>query len=173
MSVGPSQRVMTLEHQTWRCCGSVATHTRVAGLILLLTGILKLLAVMDLPKLQVARDPVFATFTESAVLIGAASLEIASSAITMWRPSSWQAALALSFTAGSFVCYHVGLWIVGYKGGCLCLGRPMTFTSLFRGLHGDTVALGLLAYLIVVAGFALRSSWRGADRAVGASVMSK
>jgi hypothetical protein len=134
-----------------------AVAMRCASLILVATAALKVATILSIPKFDVARDPVFVFLSETTLLSIVAGAEVLVSVVAAWRPLSWQAAVALFALTGCFAMYRLGLWIVGYKGGCLCLGTPMAFTSLFRNLNGDRIALVLLLYLAAVSVVALRT----------------
>jgi hypothetical protein len=140
------------------------TAMRIAGVVLVGTAILKFVTVRSLPALLVSRDPVFAIISEERLLELAALLELTVATIIFVKPLSWSAAACLFLIAQCFACYRVGLWLVGYKGGCLCLGKAMTFTSLFANVGGEQISLVLLCYIF---GAALLALWRQAGVARG------
>lgn len=134
-----------------------ATSMRLAAAVLVITAVLKVATVIALPRLEIVRDPVFVMLSESIVLKTVAVLELLVAAMITVSPLSRSAALALLCISGCFCFYRIGLWMVGYTGGCLCLGNPMAFTSLFKAYHGDFITLVSLCYVLLVSLCAIRS----------------
>ena len=133
---------------------------RLGAIILIITAGLKIGAVFELPMLALVHDPVFPMLDERTVLVGTAALEILVAVVILLRPMGRPAACSLAFLTGCFCLYRLGLHLVGYTGGCLCLGKPVAFTTFTKNL--DWVVLFLLFYLIAISVVALVAHYRSA-----------
>jgi hypothetical protein len=114
---------------------------------LLFTAGLKLGGVLQEARVLAAADPLVPLLTVRQMTFGAMLIELGV-AYALWRHRSavWSSWLVL-WLVGLFAVYRLGLWTIGFRGHCSCLGH------LFDWLPGFNVWTDrlMLASLVVMA----------------------
>lgn len=118
-------------------------------LILAFTAFLKILTLVTASKEMVASDPLFYFLENRHLLAGAVILEIvAVIALMMSRNFDFQLK-CIAWLATLFFAYHLGLKMIGYEGGCFCLGKPQSWLTFLKPLKIDVAVKILVIYMIV------------------------
>jgi len=129
-----------------------------AGLILGLTGLAKLWTAFGNAKLLAIADPIIGIqFRNLMLAVGAMELVIA--AVCLFTKANRLATILVAWMATNFLVYRIGLWWMGWKKPCGCLG------NLTDALHipphtADVAIKVLLAYLLVGSYGLLIWQWR-------------
>jgi hypothetical protein len=131
-----------------------------SGVALFITGAAKLLSAGAGGPSTTAMDPVFAA-PLSRILIVAGVAELCVCAVCIFshiRRMRRVSLILIAWLASVFACYRAGLWWLGWKGPCRCLG------TLTESLHmapwlADDIMIGVLAYLLLGSYWFLASGW--------------
>lgn len=118
-----------------------------ASLILILTGIAKLVSTRDANTLLGMTDPIFG-MKFSALMVGVGILELAIALICLLGKWPGLALGLIAWLATDFVVYRLGLWWTAWKKPCGCVGNLTDALHLSPRLT-DLLAKLLLAYLLV------------------------
>ncbi len=125
---------------------------------MLATGLAKAFGATGPARILDAADPLFGIrFRHLLLLVGLLELLVAWWCFSAPRRTFTMAAVAALAT--NFLLYRVGLWALGWKQPCHCMG------TLTDALHmapptADHIMKGLLAYLLVASYLGLRGRWR-------------
>jgi hypothetical protein len=141
------------------------SFTLSAGALLALTGFAKVVSALGDSKFLTVVDPILGVqFGSLTLLVGSAEIAIAGYCFFGSRQS-----LALTLVAWmstNFLTYRFGLWWVGWKKPCSCLG------NLTDALHispqvAENIMKVVLAYLLIGSYGLLLSSWKRQRMQVG------
>jgi hypothetical protein len=129
-------------------------YLRSTSVILLVTGLFKILGAVGPVPLLLRPDPLFEFVSNGQVLFGSGVLEVAV-AITLWSQVSPVAKLWLaSWLALLIGVYRLGLWWTGFSGYCSCLGNIGEMFDLNPGTV-EMVSKLILGYLFCSFAFLL------------------
>jgi hypothetical protein len=125
-------------------------NVRASACILVVTALLKVLALVELPKLWLVRDPLFPFISTGVLLAVVATMEVTLAFVLLFARNLKSAANALLVLCALFALYRLGIFVAGHTGGCLCLGSLVSLTDVFSGfpLNAERASLILLSYLI-------------------------
>lgn len=116
---------------------------RLAGLLLVSVGALKIISAFSGVRYLLQIDPVLSFLSIKSVLVLAGSVEIGLAAVILLRPQIWEARCGLLSLCIMFSVYRVGMIALGVPSPCPCLGRASDWLHLTP--HAvDTIALSLL-----------------------------
>jgi hypothetical protein len=117
-----------------------------AGIILAITGVGKLLTVTGDANILRVPDPFFGIpFQQLMLLVGLAELLVAGICfLDRWPGLS---TLLVAWLASGFLVYRTGIWMIGWKKPCGCLGN-LTDVLGITPKTADWIALVLLGYLL-------------------------
>jgi len=119
-----------------------------AGVLLLLTGIAKLISITGSARILDTSDPVFTILNARQMLLIASVLEIAIGTLALLSRAAIQTRLLwISWLASLFGLYRVGLWLVDHKMPCKCLGGALDWAGLSDPALRN-LSLGLFVYLL-------------------------
>ena len=122
-------------------------YVTVAGVLLLATGIVKLISQsVDKPFLA-QRDPLLTMLTNRQVLMLAGVLECVVALVLLQSRERLNRLWIILWIGSLFSLYRLGLWLIRYTGPCPCLGRSFDWLTS-RQSFVDAVLAGLLAYLL-------------------------
>jgi hypothetical protein len=119
----------------------------VAGLLLVMTGLAKLISQSGSSTLLNANDPIF-PLTIRQVLLAVGVIEVVIGIICIKSPRHYLSTVLVAWFATAVVIYRLGMWWVGYRKPCSCIGGitdPL-------GISPDTaenIAKGILAHLLL------------------------
>lgn len=91
-------------------------------------------------------DPLFGLSFRTLVLV-AAALELGVAAICLLRPAV-DGLLAIAWLSTAFLTYRIGLWWIGWKKPCSCLGNLTDALHISPQL-ADNIMKGLLAFMLI------------------------
>jgi hypothetical protein len=131
---------------------------RTAAVILFLTGFLKIFSGFGDVKLLGQANPLIWFLTNRQMLFVAALIELAVGTILVCRVNRLLQVSWLVSLANVFLVYRVGLWWIGYKGSCACLGHLSDWLRI-KPETADWISQGALAYMLIVGYSLLLSSW--------------
>ena len=118
-----------------------------AGVVLAITGIAKVWSSLGASKFLALVDPIIGIkFGQLMLTVGAAEIAIALICFLSKRQT-----LALGLVAWistNFVVYRFGLWWIGWKKPCSCLGN-LTDALHISPQTADNIMKVLLAYLLI------------------------
>lgn len=117
------------------------------GVLLWALSIAKALMVADGSKLLRVADPFF-QIPFHYLLWTAVAIEMVVALICCWRFSVGFKVRAIAWLATLFSSYRFGLWWVGYKKPCSCLGS-LTAALRVSAEASDIIAMVILAYLLI------------------------
>jgi hypothetical protein len=129
-----------------------------AGAILPLTGVAKMWSAFSGTKLLLVADPILGIQIRHLMLaVGIAELVIA--AVCLLSKTSRLAMVLVAWLATNFLVYRVGLWWIGWKKPCGCLGN-LTDALHISPQTADSIMKGLLVYLLLPSYALLIRQWR-------------
>jgi len=129
-----------------------------AGMILGLTGLAKLWTSFGDVKLLMVADPITGLSFRYMMLLAAVA-ELAIAAVCLVTKANRLATVLVAWMATNFLVYRLGLWWIGWKKPCGCLGN-LTDTLGITPQTADHIIKVLLAYLLVGSYGLLIWRWR-------------
>jgi hypothetical protein len=118
-----------------------------SGLILGATGFAKLYSALGSSQLLDVQDPFFGlSFRHLMFLVGAAELVVAG--ICFFGRNPLIAAGLIAWLATNFLVYRIGIWWIGWKAPCGCLGT-LTDALPLSAQTVESIMKVLLAYLLI------------------------
>jgi len=127
--------------------GWVRWFVRSAGVVLLLTGLAKLWSAMGEARVLGVQGPLFGlTFRQLMLGVGLAEVVVAGVCLVGHRERL--SCVLVGWLSGNFALYRLGLWWLGWKGSCGCLGR-MTHALGVSPAAANLLMKGVLAYLLI------------------------
>lgn len=134
-----------------------------AGVILCATGAAKIWSGFGTVKLLEVADPIFGISFRS-LMFGVGGAELAIAGVCLWSRASGFSALLVAWLGSNFLAYRMGLWGIGWKKPCGCLGNLSDALGL-SPQNAEAVVKSLLVYLLVGSyGILLVSIWRRARK---------
>jgi methylamine utilization protein MauE len=118
-----------------------------AGVILLTAGTAKLVSVFGSAQVLEVEDPIFG-ISYRYLMIFAGVLELAIGSSCLFNKARRMNLGLVAWLATGFLAYRVGLWFIGWRGPCACLGN---LADALR-ISPDTVDVAmkiLLGYLLL------------------------
>jgi hypothetical protein len=141
------------------------------GIILVVTGMAKIVTAFGSIKILNVRDPLFGLpFRSLLLLVGLVELVIA--CLCLFRKCPRLNTVLVSWLATNFVAYRFGLWFVGWKRPCPCLGN-LTDMLHISPQTADTALRIILAYLLIGSYVKLFWLWRQRKMAHSASLSAQ
>ena len=138
-----------------------------AGILLLLTGIAKLISITGSARIPDTSDPVFTFLNARQMLLIASVLEIAIGGLALLGRAEIQTRLLwISWLASLFGLYRAGLWLVDHKMPCKCLGGALDWAGLSDSALRN-LSLRLFVYLLAGGYILFFSTFLGSGRLVG------
>lgn len=129
-----------------------------AGLILGLTGLAKVWSAFGDVRLLTLVDPIVGiSFRHLMQAVGGAELAIA--AVSLFTKANRLATVLVAWMATNFLVYRIGLWWMGWKKPCGCLGN-LTDVLHISPHTADIIIKVLLAYLLIGSYGLLIWEWR-------------
>lgn len=131
----------------------------VAGALLLLTGVAKILSGFGTGRILALDDPITGVaFGKLLPVVGVAEVLVALACFCRRRDSRLKLGL-VAWMATTFLVYRIGLWALRWHHPCSCMG------SLAGTLHlsdraADNIMKGVLAFLLVGSYLLLYLDWR-------------
>jgi hypothetical protein len=117
-------------------------------LILACTALAKGIATTGNVQILSQSDPLLALLTNRQVLWLAIVLEVMVIGLIVREREIVRKAAFIAWIGTVFLAYRVGLWSIGYKGSCGCLGN-VTDTLGITPATADLVSGAMLAYLLI------------------------
>jgi hypothetical protein len=130
-----------------------------AGVVFGLTSFAKLWTSFGDVKLLAVADPIVGVSFKHLMLVVAIA-ELAIAGVCLFTKAHRMATMLVAWIATNFLVYRIGLWWMGWKKPCGCLG------NLTDDLHisphtADIIIKVLLAYLLIGSYGLLIWEWRG------------
>ena len=128
------------------------------GLVFIITGAAKLWTAFSKLKILMFPDPLFSIKFGSLLLI-VGIIEVVLGVVCFARKRSMVVMMAIAYFATNLLIYRIGVWGVGWKKPCSCLG------NLSDALHispqtADSMMKIILAYLLIGSYVNLFMFWR-------------
>ena len=119
-----------------------------ASAILLFTGMAKLLTAISDAKFLGLPDPLFTFLPNRQFLLRGGSVEFIVAISALKHADDRIKVGLIVWVSTLFLAYRIGLWLVGFKGNCSCIGN---YGDLLRltPKQADALAKMLLAYLLL------------------------
>ncbi len=144
--------------RTWqiiRSAQAIRLFIYSAAFVLLGSGLIKLISGLEEVPIMARMDPVISFLTNRQLLVIAATLELTIAVVLFWSRHDESKKVALVFCLSwAFLTYRLGLWWMGYRGECPCLGNITGWLRMdpsFANLVGGVV----LSYLLIGSGLSL------------------
>jgi len=129
-----------------------------AGALLALTGLAKVVSALGDSKFLTVVDPILGVqFGSLTLLVGLAEIAIAAYCFFGRRQTVSLALVAWMST--NFLAYRLGLWWIGWKKPCSCLGNLTDALHISPQL-ADSIMKVVLAYLLIGSYGLLLWGWR-------------
>jgi hypothetical protein len=119
-----------------------------AVLILATTAVFKGIGASGDARILSHADPLLGLLTNRQTMLLAVVLELAIIGLVLRERAIVRKAAFIAWISTSFLAYRVGLWSIGYKGSCGCLGN-VTDTLGVAPATADLVTGAMLAYLLI------------------------
>ena len=149
--------------------GWVRWFVRSAGVVLLVTGLAKLWSAMGEARVLGVRDPLFG-LTFRQLMLGVGLVELLVAGVCLVGRRERLSCVLVGWLSGNVALYRLGLWWMGWKRPCGCLGH-LTDALGVSPTAADVVMKFVLGYLLVGALdglWSMRDSARvGGDAACG------
>lgn len=141
--------------------------TRIAAVLLVLTGLFKLIDAANPNRYFESRDAVLTFVTHRQMLWLAGGLEIALAIYIYFIPNVRTCGLALLWFCGLIVTYKCGLWLTYFTEPCSCLG---ILGHMFKITNRQTefITWALLAAFTAIGIMACNSNERTLEKKGGA-----
>ena len=128
-----------------------------AGSILLITGLAKLFSTFGNQEILDLIDPIFG-ISFRHLMIFAGVLELIISLVCFLLPNRNTSVQLIAWLATNFLIYRLGLWLVGWRRPCPCLGSfadALHVSAKMADLLTKTVLFYLLmnSYAIILASY--------------------
>jgi arabinogalactan endo-1,4-beta-galactosidase len=142
----PLPRARTIQSAHWLADRAVASFIISAGLILLVTGLAKIISMFGVARVLGADVPILpVTYGHLLLAVGVAELLIAT---LCFLPKTRRAALrCVAIISTLFLIYRIGLWAAGWHGFCGCMGNLTGEIGISTETAGR-VMMALLTYLL-------------------------
>jgi hypothetical protein len=124
-------------------------------IVLLVTGSLKLITTLGDAENSLIRDPIFLFIRQQHMLIGVGILEIAVALFVTFQRNTLLKLWAILWLCGAFIAYRVGLFLIGFKGNCGCLGKPQSWLYERESKNIDRTLAWILCYMTFFSAFFL------------------
>lgn len=119
-----------------------------AGLLLLLTGLAKVLSTLGISRMLDMADPVFGLKFRH-VFMGVGLLELGAAFLILATDLRLRLKLLLiAWLSTNFVIYRAGLWLMGWHRPCNCLGALTDFLHL-SPTAADWLMKAALGYMLL------------------------
>jgi len=125
----------------------VRWFVRSAGVVLLVTGLAKLWSAMGEARVLGVRDPLFG-LTFRQLMLGVGLVELVVAGVCLVGRRERLSLVLVGWLSGNFALYRLGLWWLGWKGPCGCLGH-VTDALGVSPTAADLVMKIVLGYLLV------------------------
>jgi hypothetical protein len=120
---------------------------RTAGVILVVTGLAKIVSVFGTARLLDLPDPILnVTFRHLLLAVGVAEIVIGMASLFLINQGA--TLLAMAWLTSAFLVYRWGLWFSGWHSPCHCLGNLTDLLHLSPQI-ADTITIILLCYLLL------------------------
>jgi hypothetical protein len=144
---------VALQHETTsEVTSAVETVLRrfcaTAVVILAATALVKGVGASGDARILSHADPLLGLLTNRQTKLLAVVLELGIIGLVLRERATVRKAAFIAWISTVFLTYRVGLWSIGYKGSCGCLGN-VTDTLGVAPATGDLVTGAMLAYLVI------------------------
>jgi hypothetical protein len=119
---------------------------RIAGGLLLITALLKIMSACSGVAYLGAADPVVSFLSNRSVLVVAGTIEMYFAWLLLLTPGNWYSRWGLLALCGTFSVYRVGLVALAARAPCPCPGRASDWLHL-TPRQADQLALSVLLAL--------------------------
>jgi hypothetical protein len=123
---------------------------RAGAALLGATGLLKIVSAMSGVRYLAEPDPVLSFATNGAVLMAAGAIEVIYFTLVTLKPGEWYSRTGLIALCATFVVYRLGLYSLGVRPPCPCLGRASDWLHL-TPKQADWLACVVLVILLSIA----------------------
>ncbi len=122
----------------------------IAGLILTVTALAKIISAQQAVGYLNLRDPLFEFMTNRQMLSGAAAIELVIVILLFWVKNQQKRLTLIAWLGSVFLLYRVSVHLVGSPGfvPCPCLGNAAALMHM-DPVHLDWIIKSLLIYLLV------------------------
>ena len=117
--------------------------------ILIATCSLKILTVAAAWNELSSRDPLFSFLSNRELLIIVSVLELSLVVFLAKCRNTFLSAFAIAWISSLFLCYRIGLLMIGYTGGCSCTGGAESWVAIITANHLDVTLKIALGYMTV------------------------
>jgi hypothetical protein len=129
-----------------------------AVVIFAIVGIAKILSASGDAKILAIADPILGLqFGHVMVVVGA--LELAIAVLCLINRFQGLSTILIAWFATNLLAYRLGLWWIGWRGACKCLGTLMDAIHIPPGV-ADNIMKVVLAYLFIGSYSILFRQWR-------------
>ena len=129
-----------------------------SAVVFAITGAAKVWSVFGGMRVLAATEPLTG-LTFGRLLLVAGIVELMAAALCVMHGSALLRVCVVSWLAGSFAVYRIGLWTLGWHGPCPCLGN-LTDALHISPATADNLMKGVLAYLLVGSYWLLWREWK-------------
>lgn len=133
--------------------------------ILFVTGIAKVWSAFGQAKLLAMADPITG-ISFGHLMLAVGSLELVIAGTFLFSKSRKLAPPLIAWLATNFVVYRLGLWWLGWRKPCSCLGNLTDALHLSPQL-ADNLMKAILAYMLIGSYGLLFWRWRRAKQDIG------
>ncbi|HXT12920.1 MAG TPA: MauE/DoxX family redox-associated membrane protein [Candidatus Angelobacter sp.] len=136
-----------------------------AAVILLITGSAKIISAFGHATILQRMDPIF-PIQFNHLMFAAGTLELLVAAICFFDKLRVPGHFFTAWLATSFLIYRIGLWWIGWRRPCHCLGDFGDAIGI-SSETADAIMKGVLAYLLMGSYASLFWLWRQRNRMHG------
>ncbi|HTY86463.1 MAG TPA: MauE/DoxX family redox-associated membrane protein [Candidatus Acidoferrum sp.] len=135
-----------------------------AGVILIMTGLAKVVSAFGRAGILKQSDPIFGISFE-ALMLFVGGLEIVIAGICLYLKNRTVAMVAVAWLSSCFLFYRAGLRFIGWHHPCHCLGNLTDFIRISPEM-ADKLMTAILGYLLLGSYLALFCSCQGKDQSI-------
>jgi hypothetical protein len=138
--------------------GALSWFVASAAVVLAVTGIAKVWSALGNVKLLTVVDPIVG-IPFKHLMLGVGVVELVIAGICLFSNRHALSVMLVAWLSTNFLVYRVGLWWMGWKKPCGCLGN-LTDALGITPQTADRISMVLLAYLLIGSGLVLLWQWR-------------
>lgn len=131
---------------------------RTAGLILVITGLAKVVSTFGTAKIMQMTDPILG-IPFRFLLLGVGILELTIAGFCFLRRFEQLGTALVAWISTAFLVYRFGLWFVGWHHPCACMGNLTDLLHL-SPQAADNLMKGLLSYMLIGSFITLFCAWK-------------
>ena len=119
------------------------------SVVLFLTAGLKVSTLISDRDVMRGSDPLIFFLSNNQLVSAIAVVEIGIAVFLLCKAMAKSKLVAIAWLSSLFLGYRIGLFLLGYKGACYCMGMAESWLTLIKPLHVETLMRCLLGVMLI------------------------